>query len=132
MGRYQQRINMVAQIISENGVSPDQARKLNDEGWTYEIRWSNESYLNNGYSRVEGDVLSADQLEEAIRIAQERGIRYLMLTVRDVAATLKVTEPTVREWIRSGELPAIDLGGRTGYRIMEPDFETFIRGRKTN
>ena len=132
MSKRKQRIDAVAHIISENGVSPDQARKLNDEGWTYEIRWSNESYLNNGYSRVEGDVLSADQLEEAIRIAQERGIRYLMLTVRDVAATLKVTEPTVREWIRSGELPAIDLGGRTGYRIMEPDFETFIRGRKTN
>lgn len=91
---------MVAQIISENGVSPDDARRLNaDEGWTYEIRWSNESYLNNTYSRVEGDTLNDTQIEEAIKIAQERGIRYLMLTVRDVAATLRVTEPTVREWI---------------------------------
>ena len=131
MTKDQQRINMVAQIISDNGVSPDQARKLNQVGWTYDIRWKHESYLSNSYSRVEGDVLNDDQLEEAIRTAEARGIRYLMLTVRDVATTLGVTESTVCKWIRSGELPAIDLGGRTGYRITEPDLEAFMESRKT-
>lgn len=129
--RDQQRINMVAQIISENGVSPTDARKLNDEGWTYEIRWKHESYLSDNYSRVEGDVLNDADLEAAIKLAEERGIRYLLLTVRDVAATLKVAEPTVREWIKSGELPAIELGGRTGYRVTEPDLEAFMQSRKT-
>ena len=130
MGKDQQRINMVAQIISENGVSPTDARKLNAEGWTYEIRWKHESYLSNSYSRVEGDILSDADLEAAIKLAKERGIRYLLLTVRDVAATLRVAEPTVREWIKSGELPAIELGGRTGYRITEPDLEAFMQSRK--
>lgn len=129
--RDQQRINMVAQIISENGVSPEEARKLNaTEGWTYDIRWKHESYLSDNYTRVEGDILSDTDLEAAIKLAEERGIRYLLLTVRDVAATLRVAEPTVREWIKSGELPAIELGGRTGYRITEPDLEAFMQSRK--
>lgn len=53
-----------------------------------------------------------------------------MLTVRDIATTLGVTEPTVCKWIKSGELPAIELAGRTGYRIAESDLEAFIQGRR--
>jgi excisionase family DNA binding protein len=34
------------------------------------------------------------------------------LTVREVAAELSCSEPTVRRRIRAGELPAVRLGGR--------------------
>lgn len=39
-------------------------------------------------------------------------------TVREVALELKVTEPTVREWIKSGELLARRLGGRGQKRVL--------------
>ena len=57
-------------------------------------------------------------------------IEQHLLTVRDVATKLRVTEPTVREWITSGQLAAIELGGRTGYRITETDLEAFMLKRK--
>ena len=71
-------------------------------------------------------------------VAQEPAYRWAwlepkadrLLTVRDVAAKLRVTEPTVREWIARGELPALELGGRTGYRITETDLEAFMQSRK--
>jgi excisionase family DNA binding protein len=52
------------------------------------------------------------------------------LTVQEVAAMLKVNEETVRRWIRSGELPVLDLGGpKTGYRIRRADLDQFIAAR---
>lgn len=51
-----------------------------------------------------------------------------LLTTQDVADRLQVKERTVRDWIRSGELPAFDLG--QGYRISEEDLEAFLEGRK--
>ena len=57
-------------------------------------------------------------------------IEQHLLTVRDVATKLRVTEPTVREWITSGQLAAIELGGRTGYRITETDLAAFMLKRK--
>jgi excisionase family DNA binding protein len=40
-----------------------------------------------------------------------------LLTAEEVARKLHVHIETVRRWIRSGELRAIDLGGPAGYRI---------------
>ena len=51
-----------------------------------------------------------------------------MLTVQDVAKQLKVHIKTVRHWINSGELEAMDIG--RGYRISKPDLQTFIDRRK--
>jgi excisionase family DNA binding protein len=52
------------------------------------------------------------------------------LTTRDVADEFKVNEETVRRWIRSGELPVLDLGApRGGYRIKRADLEAFIASR---
>ena len=45
------------------------------------------------------------------------------LTVEEVAEQLRVTPETVRTWIRTGELDAIDVGGT--YRIYPADFENF-------
>jgi excisionase family DNA binding protein len=55
----------------------------------------------------------------------------ILLTVEDVAKRLGVHIDTIRRWIRSGELPAINLGGPAGYRIAQADLDKFIRGRRT-
>lgn len=53
-----------------------------------------------------------------------------LLTVEEVAEQLSVGVETVRRWIRSGEMDAIDLGGRAGYRIRESALEKFVRERE--
>lgn len=55
----------------------------------------------------------------------------LWLTVEDVAKSLKVTEETVRRWIRQGELPVLQLGRspRSGYRIRRDELERFVADR---
>ena len=50
-------------------------------------------------------------------------------TVRDLAERLKVAEATVRLWIRSGELRAIDIG--KGWRIADADFDDFLSRHQT-
>lgn len=52
------------------------------------------------------------------------------LTVEEVAKLFRVAEETVRRWIRAGELPVLDLGGRKGgYRIKRADLDGFIEQR---
>ena len=51
------------------------------------------------------------------------------LTVRDVAERLKVSEETVRRWVREGDLPALVLGRKAGHRIQSADLEAFIAAR---
>jgi excisionase family DNA binding protein len=53
------------------------------------------------------------------------------LSVEQVAARLDINVETVRRWIRRGELPAMKVGGRTGYRIEERDLQEFIKKKKT-
>lgn len=47
-------------------------------------------------------------------------------SVDQIAERLQVTEETVRRWLRSGELPGRNFGGRTGYRIREADVNAFL------
>jgi excisionase family DNA binding protein len=52
-----------------------------------------------------------------------------LLTVREVADRLKLSEKSVRRRIASGELPAVRLGGRgTQLRVDERELEAFIYG----
>jgi len=52
------------------------------------------------------------------------------LSVEEVAEKLKVTEETVRRWIRAKKLPVLNLGGpRAGYRIRRRDLEQFLSER---
>jgi excisionase family DNA binding protein len=53
-----------------------------------------------------------------------------LLTVDDVARRLIVHADTVRNWIKSGELVAIDLGGRAGYRITQEALDEFLKKRQ--
>jgi excisionase family DNA binding protein len=50
-------------------------------------------------------------------------------SVKELADRLKVAEATVRHWIKTGELRAIDIG--KGWRIADADLQQFIRRRET-
>ena len=52
-----------------------------------------------------------------------------MLTVQEVAQQLRVSEKTVVNWIKQGDLIAFPIGKR-GYRISESDLQDFIQRRK--
>ncbi len=51
----------------------------------------------------------------------------LLLTVREVAATMRVSTMTVYRLIKSGQLPAIRVG--KNYRIRESDVDTYLSER---
>jgi excisionase family DNA binding protein len=51
-------------------------------------------------------------------------------TVQDLAERLNVAEATVRQWIRSGELRAIDIG--KGWRVADTDLDRFLKCRETS
>lgn len=50
-------------------------------------------------------------------------------TVKEVADLLRVSEVTVRRWIKDGELRAIDIG--KGWRIGSQDLDAFLEGHAT-
>jgi excisionase family DNA binding protein len=58
----------------------------------------------------------------------ERTIFEELMTVGEVAEALRYTEGTVRHWIRTGKLPAIQVTGGREYRIRLPDFLAFAEG----
>lgn len=45
-------------------------------------------------------------------------------TVKELADLLRVSEATVRGWIKDGELRAIEIG--KGWRIADSDLEAFL------
>lgn len=51
-------------------------------------------------------------------------------TVHELAERLEVSEATVRQWIKSGDLRAIDIG--KGWRIANTDLEHFLKARETS
>ncbi len=50
-----------------------------------------------------------------------------MLTVHEVAQLLRVEPRTVRDWIRTGQLPAIRIGRML--RIRRGDLRRFLKNR---
>ncbi|MEF2550124.1 helix-turn-helix domain-containing protein [Aurantimonas sp. A2-1-M11] len=50
-------------------------------------------------------------------------------TVKEIADCLKVSETTVRGWIKGGELRAIEIG--KGWRIPDRDPDTFLCSHAT-
>ncbi len=53
-----------------------------------------------------------------------------MLTTDEVAKILRVNVKTVRNWIATGELVAIDIGNE--YRITRTNLNKFIEKRQTD
>lgn len=61
------------------------------------------------------------------------GVRRIsdeLLTVQEVAARMGVGDQAVRDWIAAGDLAAIKIGGRTGYRISLDDLDAFLLRRR--
>ncbi len=50
-------------------------------------------------------------------------------TVQEVADRLEVAEATVRQWIKTGALRAIDIG--KGWRIADSDLAQFLIAHET-
>lgn len=50
-------------------------------------------------------------------------------TVKEVADRLKVSEASVRAWIKEGELRAIEIG--KGWRIADSDLDLFLANHET-
>ena len=53
-----------------------------------------------------------------------------LLTLRDVAEAVQVSETTVRRWVRTGVLPAYKLGKRGQFRVGEEDLQAFLEGQR--
>lgn len=53
------------------------------------------------------------------------------LTLADVAETLNISPQGVRAMIASGELPAIQVGGRKQWRVETTKLEEYIASRYT-
>jgi len=51
------------------------------------------------------------------------------MTTNEVAELLKVTEPTVRSWIREKDLRAVKLGRE--FRVSFKDLEQFVNANAT-
>jgi excisionase family DNA binding protein len=72
------------------------------------------------------EALAVVRDQRALSTEREDGL----LTVDQVAAIAKVTEPTVRAWIRSGALKATRLAASGGegriYRVVRADLEDFV------
>jgi excisionase family DNA binding protein len=52
------------------------------------------------------------------------------LTIEEIAEELRVSEETVRRWIRKKQLKALSIG--RGYRIRRRDYEDFVNRRLTD
>ena len=52
-----------------------------------------------------------------------------LLTVEEVASTLKMNQQTIRNWIDNGYLPAIRIGRRV--RIKRSDFDALLEASYT-
>jgi len=60
-------------------------------------------------------------------MVRHKRMQEKVYTTEEVAQQLRVDAATVRKWIRSGELAAIDVGGE--YRIPESSLQEFIKKR---
>lgn len=52
-----------------------------------------------------------------------------LMTVRDVAQRLAVTEVTIRRWLKRGILTGLETPA--GWRFMESDIQTFLNQHRT-
>lgn len=52
-----------------------------------------------------------------------------LLTVQQICDQLQVSDQTVRRWIKGGQLPATNLGGKAGYRVKATDLANFLEAR---
>ena len=54
-----------------------------------------------------------------------------LLTTAEAAAYLRVHPETVRQWARTGAIPAVKFGNRGGFRFARADLDRFLADRRT-
>ena len=55
-----------------------------------------------------------------------------ILTVEEVAAKLRVSETSVRNWLGAGQLEGFRAGGtKVGWRIRESDLQRYVAERES-
>lgn len=52
-----------------------------------------------------------------------------LITVTDVASRLRVSEETVRQWLRKEVLNGYNFGGRTGWRIPASEIDRLLASK---
>ncbi len=62
-------------------------------------------------------------------LCDTRGMEQRFLKIADVAEILNISPQGVRSMITSGELPAIQVGGRKEWRIEVSKLEEYIQSR---
>ncbi len=50
-----------------------------------------------------------------------------LLTVPEVAERLRMSEWTLRRWLREGRLKGVRLPGKLGWRVRESEAEAFLK-----
>ncbi len=53
-----------------------------------------------------------------------------LMTVNEIAETLKVHPRTVKRWITEGQISAFKLGDRAGWRVEEEALQAFLEERR--
>jgi excisionase family DNA binding protein len=53
-----------------------------------------------------------------------------LLTVREAAERLRVSEWTIRRWLRTGELKGSRFGDKAGWRVRESELEAFLKRKE--
>ena len=53
-----------------------------------------------------------------------------LMTVNEIAETLKVHPRTVKRWIMEGQISAFKLGDRAGWRVEEEALQAFLEERR--
>ena len=67
------------------------------------------------------------RIVERIQQWDHRGMSTRFLTIADVAEQLQLSTQAVRALIRSGDLPAIQVGARKLWRIEDQALEDYIQ-----
>jgi excisionase family DNA binding protein len=62
---------------------------------------------------------------------QTKAMKPRFLLLEDVAEELAVSQSQVYHMVRSGELPAIKVGGRGQWRVERTKLEAYIDGKYT-
>lgn len=51
-------------------------------------------------------------------------------SVGEISDQLGVSRGVIRRWIHAGELPALNVGGRAGFRVTREDLERFLTKKR--